>query len=420
MNNLFQKYIMYITYTYTNFNLNNLKYFGFLAGFMLINQILTSLFLAMYYMNNIEIAFDSIEFIMKNVDYGWFIRYLHANGASFFFIILYLHIEKLYIYILKNIDYFLIYLSLILMPSNIFFCNEIERNNNSTQVIENTNINSLTVLGGILAVSICGFIIYKIYNWYNPSNNTPSSSSNLPIDSSNLPTDSSNLPINFEEVSTIIENNITYPNYCYENLRLDHFYSIDYSYTNSNGNSLEPIYDYISILDDIPEADVLAAEAAARSGTSLSLQSVEEDPNFSLNNIQQIDLVNFDFANFYLYLDTGYLKVYDFEFNIQLCMYENSMFIVRSYLDNITQLIYFINDHFMKHFNFHEFDSILEMQTLLTNLFSIHNAIKILALENCTSLEEQNELLRQFQFIEDNTSLMLSKMSTIINTGILY
>ena len=96
------------------------------------------------------------------------------------------------------------------------------------------------------------------------------------------------------------------------------------------------------------------------------------------------------------------------------------MFIVRSYLDNITQLIYFINDHFMKHFNFHEFDSILEMQTLLTNLFSIHNAIKILALENCTSLEEQNELLRQFQFIEDNTSLMLSKMSTIINTGILY
>jgi quinol-cytochrome oxidoreductase complex cytochrome b subunit len=68
--------------------------FGFLAGFMLVNQILTGLFLAMYYMNNIENAFDSVEFIMRNVNYGWFIRYLHANGASFFFIILYLHIGK--------------------------------------------------------------------------------------------------------------------------------------------------------------------------------------------------------------------------------------------------------------------------------------------------------------------------------------
>lgn len=82
-----------ITYP-TPYNITYFWSFGFLAGFMLINQILTGLFLAMYYMNNIETAFDSVEFIMRNVNYGWFIRYLHANGASFFFIILYLHIGK--------------------------------------------------------------------------------------------------------------------------------------------------------------------------------------------------------------------------------------------------------------------------------------------------------------------------------------
>jgi len=91
MYNNFKNHI--ITYP-TPLNITYFWSFGFLAGFMLVNQILTGLFLAMYYMNNIDNAFDSVEFIMRNVNYGWFIRYLHANGASFFFIILYLHIGK--------------------------------------------------------------------------------------------------------------------------------------------------------------------------------------------------------------------------------------------------------------------------------------------------------------------------------------
>ena len=82
-----------VTYP-TPYNITYFWSFGFLAGFMLMNQILTGLFLAMYYMNNTENAFDSVEFIMRNVNYGWLIRYLHSNGASFFFIILYLHIGK--------------------------------------------------------------------------------------------------------------------------------------------------------------------------------------------------------------------------------------------------------------------------------------------------------------------------------------
>jgi ubiquinol-cytochrome c reductase cytochrome b subunit len=82
-----------ITYP-TPFNVSYIYSFGFLAGFMLVNQLLTGLILAMFYINSGENAFDSIENIMRNINYGWFLRYLHANGASFFFIILYLHIGK--------------------------------------------------------------------------------------------------------------------------------------------------------------------------------------------------------------------------------------------------------------------------------------------------------------------------------------
>ena len=105
--NIFKNHI--VTYP-TPINITYFWSFGFLAGFILINQILTGLFLAMYYMNTIDNAFDSVEFIMRNVNYGWFIRYLHSNGASFFFIILYLHIAKglyykSYMYPRQNIWY---------------------------------------------------------------------------------------------------------------------------------------------------------------------------------------------------------------------------------------------------------------------------------------------------------------------------
>jgi quinol-cytochrome oxidoreductase complex cytochrome b subunit len=98
-----------VTYP-TPYNITYFWSFGFLAGFVLFNQILTGLFLAMYYMNTIDNAFDSVEFIMRNVNYGWFIRYLHSNGASFFFIVLYLHIGKglyykSYLYPRQNIWY---------------------------------------------------------------------------------------------------------------------------------------------------------------------------------------------------------------------------------------------------------------------------------------------------------------------------
>nr|YP_009116469.2 cytochrome b [Trypaea australiensis]ALO20103.1 cytochrome b [Trypaea australiensis] len=68
--------------------------FGSLLGLCLVLQILTGLFLAMHYTASVDLAFSSVAHICRDVNYGWFLRTLHANGASFFFICLYLHIGR--------------------------------------------------------------------------------------------------------------------------------------------------------------------------------------------------------------------------------------------------------------------------------------------------------------------------------------
>jgi ubiquinol-cytochrome c reductase cytochrome b subunit len=68
--------------------------FGSLAGLCLVIQIITGIFLAMHYTPHIDYAFWSVEHIMRDVNNGWILRYLHANGASFFFIWVYLHIGR--------------------------------------------------------------------------------------------------------------------------------------------------------------------------------------------------------------------------------------------------------------------------------------------------------------------------------------
>nr|AFN06996.1 cytochrome b [Bangana lippus] len=68
--------------------------FGSLLGLCLIAQILTGLFLAMHYTSDISTAFSSVTHICRDVNYGWLIRNIHANGASFFFICIYMHIAR--------------------------------------------------------------------------------------------------------------------------------------------------------------------------------------------------------------------------------------------------------------------------------------------------------------------------------------
>nr|ARH54349.1 cytochrome b [Cyrtanaspis phalerata] len=75
-------------------NISLLWNFGSLLGLCLGIQIITGIFLSMHYCPNIEIAFHSVIHICRDVNYGWLIRTLHANGASFFFICLYMHIGR--------------------------------------------------------------------------------------------------------------------------------------------------------------------------------------------------------------------------------------------------------------------------------------------------------------------------------------
>ncbi|YP_004021062.1 cytochrome b (mitochondrion) [Helicoverpa armigera] len=86
-------------------NISSWWNFGSLLGLCLIIQILTGLFLTMYYTANIELAFYSVNYICRNVNYGWLIRTLHANGASFFFICVYLHIGRGIYYESFNLKY---------------------------------------------------------------------------------------------------------------------------------------------------------------------------------------------------------------------------------------------------------------------------------------------------------------------------
>jgi quinol-cytochrome oxidoreductase complex cytochrome b subunit len=78
----------------TPINLNNMWNFGALAGICLGIQILTGVFLAMHYTPHVDYAFLSVEHIMRDVNYGWLLRYMHANGASMFLLTVYIHMGR--------------------------------------------------------------------------------------------------------------------------------------------------------------------------------------------------------------------------------------------------------------------------------------------------------------------------------------
>jgi len=75
-------------------NLNYWWTFGGILTFCLVTQIITGIILAMHYTPHVDFAFNSVEHIMRDVNYGWLIRYIHANGASMFFLAVYIHIFR--------------------------------------------------------------------------------------------------------------------------------------------------------------------------------------------------------------------------------------------------------------------------------------------------------------------------------------
>src|ERR1700691_5451956 len=79
-------------------NFNFWYFFGFLALFVLVMQLVTGIFLTMFYKPGATSAFGSVEFIMREVDFGWLLRYLHSTGASAFFLVVYLHMFRALLY----------------------------------------------------------------------------------------------------------------------------------------------------------------------------------------------------------------------------------------------------------------------------------------------------------------------------------
>ena len=78
----------------TPVNFNYWYGFGSLLGLLLVNQLVTGILLACYYVPSIDFAFSSVDCIMRDANYGWLIRYMHSNGASFSFVLTYMHIPR--------------------------------------------------------------------------------------------------------------------------------------------------------------------------------------------------------------------------------------------------------------------------------------------------------------------------------------
>ena len=84
----------YVSEYYVPKNLNVYYLFGSLAMVVLLNQLVTGLWLTMFYTPTADEAFSSVEYIMRDVNYGWLLRYMHSTGASAFFIVIYLHMFR--------------------------------------------------------------------------------------------------------------------------------------------------------------------------------------------------------------------------------------------------------------------------------------------------------------------------------------
>ncbi|MEM9302810.1 MAG: cytochrome bc complex cytochrome b subunit [Pseudomonadota bacterium] len=89
-----QFYKDHLSNYYASKNLNMWYFFGSLSLLVLVNQLLTGIWLTMHYKPDAALAFASVEYIMRDVPYGWLVRYMHSTGASAFFVVVYLHMWR--------------------------------------------------------------------------------------------------------------------------------------------------------------------------------------------------------------------------------------------------------------------------------------------------------------------------------------
>ena len=185
-------------------NLNYWWTFGGILTFCLITQIITGIILAMHYIAHADLAFESVEHIMRDVNYGWLIRYVHANGASMFFLAVYIHIFRaLYygsykaprevIWIIGMIIYFLMMMTAFMgyvLPwgqmsfwgatviTNLFsaipfFGESITNWLRGGFAVDNPTLTRFFSLHYLLPFLIFGLVILHIWALHVPGNNNP-------------------------------------------------------------------------------------------------------------------------------------------------------------------------------------------------------------------------------------------------------
>ena len=91
-------YKAHLSEYYAPKNFNFWYFFGSLALLVLVNQIVTGIFLTMHYKPDSKLAFASVEYIMREVPWGWLIRNMHSTGASMLFVVVYLHMFSVLLY----------------------------------------------------------------------------------------------------------------------------------------------------------------------------------------------------------------------------------------------------------------------------------------------------------------------------------
>ena len=147
-------------------NLNYWWTFGGILTFCLITQIVTGLVLAMHYIAHADMAFDSVEHIMRNVNYGWLIRYIHANGASMFFLAVYIHIFRSLFYgsykSPREIIWIIGIIIYLLMMAAAFM-----------GYVDNPTLTRFFTLHYLIPFLILGLVVLHIWALHVPGNNNP-------------------------------------------------------------------------------------------------------------------------------------------------------------------------------------------------------------------------------------------------------
>jgi hypothetical protein len=149
------------------------------------------------------------------------------------------------------------------------------------------------------------------------------------------------------------------------------------------------------------------------------LMDIEVNSDYIVEDISQINYLEFDFTNFYMRLESVDIQLSDISITFDFDLSGDTNSIVTSYINTMYQMLYFIdNNYIITNFRWFPADGLSELQIVLQNIFSINNSIKDLALQNVTSEDEAQRIISIFDNIETETYEILNKILVVLDSGI--